>query len=258
MANGMLDDRPQHDWVFASPWPWMFLGLGLCLVNWATALVSDASLNGLGLTFVFLGMLAAGAGAVIRLSSTGPAFLNQAAPKVRNGVLVGLCVIFAGVVAVTTGFLILRFFDVNPAGLRLNGLLILWAIVAPISAAAAAYCLKRARPGVVISPPEEAAAVLAVLGLTAFCACWALYNPASPEDWDSLRLFLAVVFVVALAAAPLLVISQGLRRLVVTRTHRVAFRRHLHGRPFCPTVALDRPANMGENLSALSRIHVPK
>src|SRR5437868_1267675 len=67
-----------------------------------------------------------------------------------------------------------------------------------------------------VSAAQEAAALLAMAALTIFAACWALYNPDSPKDWDSMRLFLAVLFVAALAAAPLLLVSQSLRRLIVS------------------------------------------
>jgi hypothetical protein len=43
-----------------------------------------------------------------------------------------------------------------------------------------------------------------------------LYNPDSPLDWDSMRLFLGILFVVALGSAPLILVSQTVRRLVVS------------------------------------------
>ena len=67
-----------------------------------------------------------------------------------------------------------------------------------------------------ITIAEESAAVLTLAALASFCACRALANPASPDDWDSLRLFLAVLFMVALGAAPLVLVSQSLRRFVIS------------------------------------------
>jgi RsiW-degrading membrane proteinase PrsW (M82 family) len=101
---------------------------------------------------------------------------------------------------------------------------------------------------------EEAAALLALAALTSFTACWALYNPDSPEDWDSMRLFLAVLFVVALGAAPLVMVPQAFRRVVVS----VLIVLHLHGGGVRSARPVAGSASLGAHLSALSRIHVPQ
>jgi hypothetical protein len=205
----------QRDWMWANPWCWTFLGLGLCLVAWSMVLVLEDMLAGIRVALVFLGVLTAGMGVRIRLGSASPAFLNGFAPHARGLITLGLAFLFVLIAAALTVFLVLRFFEINPTGWRLNGLMILWALVCPASVAAAVGCVRRAGNHS-MSAAEEGAAILGLAALTAFCGCWALYNRASPDDWDSMRLFLSVVFVVALGAAPLVLVSQALRRLVVS------------------------------------------
>src|SRR5207247_577071 len=120
------------------------------------------------------------------------------APRFRSMMLVGLALLFALSALAMTVLLLLSFVDVNPLEVRLNALIILWILVAPISLAAALLCVRRARPGATVSTAEESAAILALAALTAFCSAWALYNRNNSETWDSLRLFLAGVFLVAL------------------------------------------------------------
>lgn len=224
MASGTLARAARQDWILANPWPWAFLGAAICLVNWALVLLLGESLSGLGLSCVCLGLLAVGVGVAIRLNSSAPAFLDQAAPQVRNKVLLGLTLLFTVVALVTTTLLLLRFFDINPFAWRLNSLLIFWVLVGPMSLAAAAGCARRLKASgthgqaanMTLTPAEEGAALLALAALAAFAAGRALYNPDSPEDWDTLRLALSVLFVVTVGAAPLLLLSQHIRRLVIS------------------------------------------
>jgi hypothetical protein len=216
MASGNVAMAARQDWILADPWPWTFLGLGLCLVNCAAVRFLGESLNGLGVTFVFLGLLAAGIGVAVRLNSSAPSFLDRSSPDLRIMVLSGLTGLFCLIAVAATTLLVLRLFEIFAVPFRVNSLIIVWVIVVPLSLAAVATCARRALSKSTITPAEEGAAVLALAALTAFSASWALYNPDSREDWDTLRLFLAVLFVVALLAAPLLLVTQAVRRLVVS------------------------------------------
>ena len=168
-----------------------------------------------GVVFVFLGLLAASIGVVVRLNSTRPTFLNQTAPWFRSLVLLGLTLLFALIALTITVLLVLRVFAVNAVGWRLSGLIILWVVVGPMSLASAVRCARRGLNRAV-SPTEETAWLLALAALAAFSGCWALYNPDNPQDWDSMRLFVSVLFLVTLGAVPLVVVSQSVRRLVVS------------------------------------------
>jgi len=76
---------------------------------------------------------------------------------------------------------------------------------------------RRARGRLLEAAAREAAAELLVAGVTAFLGCWALYYGAERAgDWDSLRLLLAVVAVLALLAAPLVMAPRLVQKIVVS------------------------------------------
>ena len=216
MATVKMERIIRRDWLGGNPWPWTFLGLALCLANWLAVLISGQSLNGIGMSILFAGLLLGAAGVVIRLNSSAPSFMDRLSGPARSVALLAMAVLCALIVIALTVLLALRFVDVNPIGLRLNALVILWFILAPMSAAALTICARRSVLGVSLSIAEESAAVLVVAAAACFCACRSLYNPVSPDDWDSIRLFLSVLFVVALGAAPLVLVSQSMRRFVVS------------------------------------------
>jgi len=66
-----------------------------------------------------------------------PAVLDQMSPGLRNLVLRGMALLFALIALTVSALLALRSIGINPAGLRLNSLVILWIIACPISVAAA-------------------------------------------------------------------------------------------------------------------------
>ncbi|HWY87465.1 MAG TPA: hypothetical protein VNX28_12105 [Gemmataceae bacterium] len=216
MVNGAAEKMARRDWIMANPWPWTLLGLCLCLASWGMVLVLGDAYTGVRVVGIFLGLVSAGTGVAIRLNSSRPAFLDQLGAGMRQGVVLGLTLLFAFIVVALTILLLLRFIEVNPVGLRLNGLIVLWLVVCPMSAAAMIACLKRSGPKRAISVGEESAALLALGALTSFCGCWALYNPDNPLAWDSMRLFLAVLSMVALITVPLVLVSQAVRRLVIS------------------------------------------
>jgi hypothetical protein len=212
----------QEGWLVVNPWLWAFAGLSLCLAAWGMVLTLGENLAVLRLILVFLGLLSAGVGVALGLNSTPPISPAEEGPKraATFGRLIhlGLFSLFALIGAAVTVLLVLRLVDINPAGWRLNGLIILWVIICPMSVAATVRAVKRSAYEAGAS--EERALLLALAGLVAFCASWALYDPDvpadTPENWDTMRLALSVVFLVALAGAPLVFVSQAVRRLVVS------------------------------------------
>ena len=140
MVNVAAEKVARRDWIMANPWPWSILGLCLCLAAWAMALAQADALTGLRVTAIFLGLVSVGAGVTIRLNSSRPPFLDHLSVSYRRGVLLVLALLFALVAVALTVLLVLRIYDVNPVGLRLNGLAILWLIVCPLSVAAAISC----------------------------------------------------------------------------------------------------------------------
>jgi hypothetical protein len=216
MENGVLSKSVRADWLPANPWLWTSLGLAICLANLAAVLMFGRSLNALGAGCLFLGLLFTAAGVIIRLNSTAPSFLDRLAPEARFLVLLGLWFVFALIATAATALVFLHVCGVRPTGWRLSGLVIVWAVVCPLCVTAMVVCGRRARPNCHLSAQEEGAATLIVAALAIFGAIWALYNPESPDDWSSLRLFLSVLFLVTLGSAPLLLVSQTVRRVAVS------------------------------------------
>jgi hypothetical protein len=87
-----------------------------------------------------------------------------------------------------------------------------WVLVAGWTGFAAVYTYRRlGREGV--TEGAESAAVLTLGALAVYLMCWALFLGGDrPEAWDSMRLFLSVLALVAFAAAPLAAASSRVRR----------------------------------------------
>src|SRR5262249_39138983 len=147
---------------------------------------------------VFLGLLVSGAGVAIRLNSSAPVFLERMAPGFRGLVLLLLTLLFGAMAFVTVALFLACLFGWEIGGWKPNSLFFLMIIVAPISFAAMKMCLDRAKPGSRVTEREEAAAILVLGALAAFCSNWALYNSFDPLDWDAMRMFLSFLALVAL------------------------------------------------------------
>ncbi len=145
MENGVLNKTTRQEWLPANPWPWTFLGLGICLVNVLTVLISQASLNIVGAGCVFGGLLIAAAGVTIRLNSSASSFVDRLFPEGRFLVLMGLALLFALIAVAAAALPVLHFLDIRPTGWRLSGLVLLCVIVGPLSVAAMIVCFRRAQ-----------------------------------------------------------------------------------------------------------------
>jgi hypothetical protein len=63
---------------------------------------------------------------------------------------------------------------------------------------------------------EESSSLLFLAGLACFLACRALYSTERSLEWDTIRLLLGVMALVAVVAAPLMVLSSPARRAVIS------------------------------------------
>jgi hypothetical protein len=113
---------------------------------------------------------------------------------------------------------------VNPwpwlvGGLTATALAALWALIGqgavPPARAILVFAGVVASAGAVAIRPASSR-VLAGAACAAFLGCWGLYVRDDPAAWDSLRLFLAVAFAVALAAALLVLLPRVWRRVVIS------------------------------------------
>jgi hypothetical protein len=221
MASAELKVPATRDWVLANPWFWMALGLAQCGSAWARVFFLNAlSLEDAWpaqLLLITLGLLAVGAALRIRLGSPRPAFLETASRSLRDFVLLGLMLVF-GLMAITVSvLLILRIAGIDPFSIRPNKLVILWFIVTPMSVVALQFMYRKRDPSWQLSWGEESSALLALAALACFFSCRALYwGQGRAEEWDSIRLLLAVMALVAIVAAPLMVVPVNIRRGVIS------------------------------------------
>ncbi len=202
---------PGNDWLLANPWFWMLGGVSSAALAWALVLAEDFS----GLRFFLVGqsLLFAGISLNLRLGSEVPHYLAngfQALILVTVGLFHGLLVI--GV----TALLLLSIVGIEAIYWKPGQLVLLWFVLAPMSATAATVCLGRSQRGESLTRGEEGSALLTLAGLTCFFAHWALFNPDSPQEADTLRTLLAAMVLAAFVAAPLLVVPQNVRRAVVS------------------------------------------
>jgi len=217
MASAEIKVTASKDWLLADPWFWMATGLGSTALAWAWVLGLGDSGALFRLVLIGFGMLAAGGAIAIRLNSPAPAFLEAMPREMRRLVTAGLFLIF-GALALTVSVLVLLclFTDV-PLLWKPGSLVLIWLIVAPMSASAAWYCSRPPEKGKRISVGEEAAALLVLGALASVFACFALYlGKDRAVEWATIRLLFGVMAFVALVAAPLVVVPQGLRRAVIS------------------------------------------
>jgi len=213
-----VDVRPaaRAEWAPANPWLWMLTGLAA--TGGAFLWVQTLGERGTPVRFLLiaLGLLAAGVATWIRLSSTRPAFVEAFTPRWRQWMLAGLAAVGGVMALATTVLLCMGIAGVEDLPWPLGSLVLMWVLVAPWGAWLALTFFRSWRGASGVTRSEECAALLTLAALAAFAASWALYLGADQaEDWDSIRLALAVLALVALVAAPLTAVSRGVRRAVL-------------------------------------------
>src|SRR5262249_13797817 len=206
MASADLKVPVFRDWVLANPWFWMAIGLTITALAWARILL----LESLGLDdawpllqflLIGAGLLSVGGALRLRLGSSRPAFLESASPAVRDLVLLGLLSVYGLMALTVTVLLILRIAGVDPFFIRPNKLVILWFIAPRMSVVASQLVFRKRDPSWQLSAAEESSALLALAALACFFSCRALYlGETRAEEWDSMRLVLAVMALVAIVA----------------------------------------------------------
>lgn len=218
MASANLSvATPQRDWIFANPWAWSTVGLLLCgwSCAWTRVFGSDAS--DLRVIPLALGLLAGGIALALRLTSSGPAYLERLAPARRRLALRLLALVFGLTALAITAVVVLAALETRWLPWRIGTAIVTWVIVGPVSAAAARRCLHHAKQQGSLSAGEESAALLLAAALTCFLGAFALYSgPEAVKEWDTLRLVLAVLAAVALVGAPLAAASPRARRLLIS------------------------------------------
>jgi hypothetical protein len=216
MASAVVRPAARAEWAPANPWFWMLFGLVATAAGLLLALAPEPPWKALRFPAIALGLVTTGAAIWRRLACSQPAFVEGWLDFRRQQVLAALAAVGLLMVLATSVPLVQKLAGVPEVPWDLASLLFMWILVAPWGiwlALTFVNCLRGPRS---VSRAEECAALLTLASLVAFGSSWALYLGAErPDDWDSVRLALAALALVALVAGPLAVVSTGVRRAVV-------------------------------------------
>jgi len=165
---------------------------------------------------ITVALLTAGAAVWLRLGSSQAAFVEEFTPGWRQWTVGGLATVGGLMAAAATIFLLLAIAGTEGLPWSLESLILVWLLVAPWGTWLALTFVRRWRGKVAVSRGEECAALLTLAVLAAFTTSRALYlGPEHADESDSMRLAFAVLALVALVAAPLMVVGRGVRRAVI-------------------------------------------
>lgn len=207
MMNGTHQPGSEREWALASPWLWMELSLALMGVAVVCRLLDRVWQVQWAL--LMPGFLAGAAGLWIGLSRRGPHSSLEALPRPRRAlVLLGLAILFGAVVLGLSVCLLLSIAGNPRIPWKPGTLVVVWIIAAPASAAAFRIAWRNLADGQV-RREEETAALLAAAGVACVLACWAI-------EWDTIQWLVGALAFIAFVAAPLMLVSQPLRRAIVS------------------------------------------
>ena len=219
MSSADAGESTAPAWRWVRPWNWMLAGLGATLA--ALGLAQTAGENPpewfelVQLSLVSFGVLAAGVAVWQRCAFAGAPGLNDAVPALRSRLLL-LIALAHGLMALAVSLVaILKFSQPDMPG-EIGALILLWLLAAPWCACSAWLLLKRSGDAGPLSASFETAVLVTQGGLVAYMGSWAFYWPALSGEWDSLRLFLAVLAAACFLCAPIVAASPVVRRLAVS------------------------------------------
>jgi hypothetical protein len=212
-----VSTAPALSWV--RPWNWMLAGLGSTLAALGLAQTAGQAppewFDLVQVSLVGFGALAAGIGVWQRCTWPAAAGLNDV-PQPLRGRLRCLVAAVHGLMALAVSLVIILKFGQPDLPGEVGGLILLWLVAAPWCAWSAWYLLKRSGDAEPLGTSFETAVLVTLAGLVAFMGSWALYWPGLSEEWDSLRLFLAVLAAACFVCAPIVAASPLVRRLAVS------------------------------------------
>ena len=200
----------------ANPWWWTALGLACCGSAWLWMAGIGQSHPAGRFLLLSIGLLATAIALNIRLRFKQNVFLNGLSRTQRSLILTVLAAIFAALALAVSVMLALAFLRPDSVPWRWGPLLVCWVLVAPMSQIAASQCFHRLQQGEPLTNREEGSALLMLATLACFLSTWALYDRTDVLYMDSIRLFLSVLTVLSLAAAPLVLVPQDVRRKIIS------------------------------------------
>ncbi len=215
LMNNVETSAPRRDWTGLT-WPLMGAGLAMCLVALLLTLALQTEPAVPRILLLTAGLLCAGIALAMRLSTTGPAYLDRFIGPSRQLLLRGLAGVFLLVALVPIAILVTTFYDLPWFPWQTGNAVFLCIVAVPLGLATARRALQLQRQGRAITAAEESALLLVLAVACACLACWALYLPDDPNSWDTIRMALAVCAGVALVAAPLVLASTAVRRWTIS------------------------------------------
>ena len=216
MASAVVRPAARAEWAPANPWCWILAGLAAIAAGLLLAWVPGPEWKSLRYPAIFLGLLTTGAAIWLRLASSQPAFVEGWSDFRRQAVLAAVAGVGFLMALAATVPLVQIFSGVPDLPWGQASLLLMWLLAAPWGTWLGITFANRLRGPQSVSRGEECAALLTLAALAAFGASWALYLGAErADDWDSVRVALAVLALVALVAAPLMVVPSHVRRAVI-------------------------------------------
>jgi hypothetical protein len=193
------------------------LGLTAVALVWARLASEDhPPLDLLQIGLVILGVVAAGVGVWQRCAWPGAPGLDNLAPGFRGRILLLLGLDHALIALAVSLVLVLKFNVPDLPG-QVGGWILLWLLAAPWCAWSSWRLLQRSQDGAPLGPALETATLVTQGGLCAFMGSWACYwGPALSGEWDSMRLFLAVLSAMAFLGGAIAAAPPRQRRLAVS------------------------------------------
>jgi hypothetical protein len=201
------------------PWNWMLAGLAANAAALAWARVSTEEqppLDLVQLSIVTFGTLAAGIAVWQRCTWPRLPGLDDLVPGSRSRILLLLALAHGLTALAVSVVLIVRFNRPDLPG-DIPGMILLWLLAAPWCTWSAWQLWQRSQDGAPLGSALEAAVIITEGGLAAFMGSWAFFwGPELGEEWDSLRLFLAVLAGVCFLAASIAAAPPAVRRVAVS------------------------------------------
>ena len=204
------------------PWFWTLAGLAMTGAGfiWASGLQQGQQpLEFVQIPLVLLGVLAAGVAIWCRCSAAVPATLNDLVGRPRRAAFFALVAVNAVTALAVSAWVVAKIQGEGGVPGDLGGTLLLWLLVAPWAGWSAYVLLQSAADGKPLPNRFEMALLVNQSGVAALLGSWALYWGSDAqrfEQWDSIRLVLAVLAAVAFLAAPLVAANTQVRRLAVS------------------------------------------
>lgn len=213
MASADLKSASQYDWPLANPWPYALVGfVSSFLALGVTQLLGPQAdfLRGL---FWLVGVFSMAAALILRLNSSGPAFLDRLAPGARGPLLLLLALLFGAAALGMTALLVMSIMRHELIPWRWGSVFVVWAVIAPMTAFACRSCLNARGPETDLPWGHEAACLLLLTGI-AFLACaFSLYfGHELRHYWITMRLFMTVGAFAAFICAPFFLVGPRVRR----------------------------------------------